>query len=85
MKKNHCIPENTKIWSECLRCGKCCQRIPCMKAQRLYGLTKTNKKCPDLIKDKDGKYTCLRFKLDEEFKASMLNGMCELNRMKKNE
>ena len=42
----------------CIRCGGCCQSIPCIFAQVFYGLKCKGDKCPALKIGLDGKYLC---------------------------
>ena len=44
--------------SPCIRCGGCCQAIPCIFAQIFYNLKRKGDKCPALKKGLDGKYLC---------------------------
>jgi hypothetical protein len=61
----------------CIRCGGCCKSIPCYFAQIYYNLTKKNKgKCPELVREQNGKYICQRMLWDTTLKREMLGTGC---------
>ena len=62
VRKDKNFDENAKddlIYGNCMRCGNCCLRIPCLMAADRGVEQKIGMRCPHLEGNKPGSFNCL--------------------------